>query len=105
MVTPHPAHLELETWNPPENAEAASQPDGRVDARGANWSGCALGPADLSGAKLCRTDLRGTDLSGSNLEDADLRLARYDTSTRWPDGFDPCGCGAVGPGAQPLARV
>jgi uncharacterized protein YjbI with pentapeptide repeats len=31
--------------------------------------------------------LRGCDLSGCNLEGTDLRLARYDRATIWPEGF------------------
>jgi len=60
--------------------------------------------ADLSDASLRRADLRGADLTGANLREAELmgadlrnavlrgaRLegARYDSSTRWPAGFDP----------------
>ena len=55
---------------------------------------------NLSKALLCRSDLRGSDLSQCNLEGADLRLARYDAATRWPEGFNHCESGAVGPGAR-----
>ena len=45
-------------------------------------------------------DLRGTNLSSCQLEGADLRLARYDASTRVPEGFDLLSSGAVGPKAR-----
>ena len=49
---------------------------------------------------MCRCDLRGSDLSRCTLEGADLRLALYDSQTRWPEGFNPKTSGAIGPGAQ-----
>ena len=59
-----------------------------ADLQGANLRGCDLYRADLRQA-----DLRGADLSGANLErasltDADLRGARCDARTRFPQGFD-----------------
>jgi uncharacterized protein YjbI with pentapeptide repeats len=54
-----------------------------------------LSRADLEGATLFGTDLRGADLTGAVLLRADLRGARYDNSTRWPDGFLPGDVGAV----------
>jgi uncharacterized protein YjbI with pentapeptide repeats len=35
-------------------------------------------------------DLRGADLTGANLRDA-----RYDSETSWPENFDPSASGAV----------
>ena len=71
-----------------------------MDARGSDWSGHDLGQRDLSGALLCRCNLRGTDLSQCNLERADLRLAIYDSTTKFPDDFDHQNSGAVGPAAK-----
>ena len=91
--------LSLSTWSAPERCvpDSASTP---VDARGADWSGQALGDLNLTDANLCRVDLRGTDLSQTKLDGCDLRLARYDALTRFPEGFDARSCGAVGPGAR-----
>jgi uncharacterized protein YjbI with pentapeptide repeats len=86
-------------WLAPENR----QPDGSqtlpVDARGARWDRRVLPSLDLRGANLCRTDLRGTDLSACLLEGCNLTLARYDSNTRVPEGFNLGESGAVGPGA------
>ena len=92
--------LDLQQWEPPELTKPDALKPGPIDARGADWSGQALAALDLSKAKLCRSDLRGSDLSQCNLEGADLRLARYDAATRWPEGFNHCESGAVGPGAR-----
>ena len=92
--------LALQQWEPPELTKPDALKPGPIDARGADWSGQALAALDLSKAKLCRSDLRGSDLSQCNLEGADLRLARYDAATRWPEGFNHCESGAVGPGAR-----
>ncbi|MCP9835060.1 MULTISPECIES: pentapeptide repeat-containing protein [unclassified Cyanobium] len=71
-----------------------------VDARGSDWKDIQLGELNLSQARLCRVDLRGTDLSQCNLEDVDLRLARYDNRTIWPEHFDFRSSGAIGPQAR-----
>ena len=71
-----------------------------LDARGADWRGEDLRGLDLSKSKLCRVDLRGADLRDACLDEADLRLAKYDSGTRWPSDFAFRQCGAVGPGAQ-----
>ena len=94
------ASLQLANWRPselrrPEDLQGASK-----DARGADWRGLQLGSQDLSDALLCRVDLRGTDLSSCRLDGADLRLARYDSHTKFPEGFDEYRSGAVGPGAR-----
>jgi uncharacterized protein YjbI with pentapeptide repeats len=57
----------------------------RADLRGAN----------LEGAKLQKADLRGADFREASLSDIDLRDAIYDTTTRWPEGFNPARSGAV----------
>ena len=50
--------------------------------------------------KLRYTDLAGIDLSGAdlrraNLREAELRAAKYNKSTKFPDGFDPKVAGIV----------
>ena len=91
--------LALSDWSAPERCTPDSAPN-PVDARGADWSGQVLGALNLTDANLCRVDLRGTDLSQTKLDGCDLRLARYDALTRFPEGFDARSCGAVGPGAR-----
>ncbi len=64
-----------------------------------------LASADLSGAKLNHADLRTADLRGANLwavsltkadlSEAFLILAKYNSLTKWPDGFDPRAAGAI----------
>ena len=49
---------------------------------------------DLFGANLSRADLCEANLSFANLRGADLRGAKYDSSTVWPDGYDPAAAGA-----------
>jgi hypothetical protein len=63
---------------------------GAVDLRGATLIG-----ADLRGATLIKVDLRGADLRLADLrgidladQQLDLRGAKADQSTRWPEGFD-----------------
>lgn len=92
---------------------------GCTDLTGADLTGADLRGADLSSAllrkaKLRRADLRGADLRSANLAGADLRAAdlvgadltgavmgmsvadaRYDETTRWPEGFDPQAQGAI----------
>jgi uncharacterized protein YjbI with pentapeptide repeats len=97
---------------------------GGADLRGADLIGAELGGADLSrgtdlrradlrsallqGADFRSSDLRGADLRGALLESrilpdsagtvlppANLLEARYDSETRWPDGFDPAAAGAT----------
>ena len=70
------------------------------DARGADWRHQNLKGLNLSKAKLCRVDLRGADLTEACPDAADLRLAKYDHQTAWPEGFNPRTSGAIGPKAQ-----
>ena len=35
------------------------------------------------------------DLEKTRLEDVDLRGARYNKATKWPEGFDPSQTGAI----------
>jgi hypothetical protein len=83
----------------------------RADLRGARLEGAALTGARLGGANLYGADLRSACLDGTDLRGTDLRRAvleccgdarrtteqggaRYDASTRWPEGFIPEGHGA-----------
>ena len=95
-----PASLNLWEWSAPEDARANDTQQSPLDARGANWNGEDLGPADLREAQLCRCDIRGANLSQCQLEGADLRLALYDSHTVVPEGFELRTSGAVGPGAK-----
>ena len=92
--------LDLKQWKKPEDANPEQCKDGIVDARGANWKMTKIGKLNLKKAKLCRCDLRGADLSLCDLNEADLRLAKYDSETKFPEGFDVYTSGAVGPGAK-----
>ena len=92
--------LDLKQWKRPEDTNPEQCKDGVVDARGANWKAIKLGKLKLNKAKLCRCDLRGADLSLCELSETDLRLAKYDSETKFPDGFDIYTSGAVGPGAK-----
>ena len=53
-----------------------------VNLQGADLSGCDLRGTDLREADLCEADLRGADLTGAHLE-----WARWNRSTRFPNGF------------------
>lgn len=76
-----------------------------ADLNGANLAGANLSYADLDSATLEEADLRRAslreaNLEGANLRDADLRYcdvchALYDSMTKWPDGFDYRGAGAI----------
>jgi hypothetical protein len=58
-------------------------------------SGADLREADLHRTDLSEADLQGANLSGANLSEADLREARYDSDTKFPEGFDPEAAGMV----------
>lgn len=72
--------------------------------RDADFSSAELIGARLMGAvmdrsRLVNANLQGADLSGANLAEADLSGAvlqdvRYNSSTRWPEHFDPVSRGA-----------
>ena len=95
-----PSHVALSDWSPPESQTPSSCTSGaQVDARGADWHGLDLSGLDLSETRLCRVDLRGAVLVGTCLDRADLRLARYDKSTIWPESFNYRQSGAIGPQA------
>ena len=57
--------------------------------RGAVLRDAVLVEADLRGCDLRDADLCGADLTGAILDDVDLRGARWDERTRWPEGFEP----------------
>lgn len=57
-------------------------------------SGANLIEADLRGADMSRANLSKADLCGADMSKANLKEAIYDTTTRWPDGFDPVSAGA-----------
>jgi uncharacterized protein YjbI with pentapeptide repeats len=61
----------------------------RGHLRAAVLRDAVLVEADLRGCDLRDADLRGADLTGAILDDVDLRGARWDDTTRWPEGFDP----------------
>lgn len=92
------------------NARMSGADLSRARLIGANLSGADLSKADLIGANLCRANLSGAnlsearlifsflmgaDLSGANLNKADLKEAKYDQKTKWPEGFDPIAAGAI----------
>jgi uncharacterized protein YjbI with pentapeptide repeats len=62
----------------------------QADLRDTYLDGARLVSAKLDQAMIGRTDLSDSDLAGTSLE-----RARYSTGTRWPDGFDVAGSGAV----------
>lgn len=72
----------------------------RADLRGAHMERADLQRANLErvylqGADLLAADLRGADLRRANLQGAILDAARYNSATRWPEGFDPVAAGAI----------
>ncbi|NNJ09813.1 glycogen debranching protein GlgX [Chloroflexales bacterium ZM16-3] len=85
------------------NMISASLQDARLDDADlrearlsrASFERATLARANLQGAVLTSADLRGTDLRGATLFQADLRGARYDRSTRWPEGFEPHEAGMI----------
>jgi uncharacterized protein YjbI with pentapeptide repeats len=94
------ASLSFYSNTPEQQKPPGDRHAGPIDARGADWRNLRLGEIDFSKARLCRVDLRGVDLHGCRLEETDLRLARYDSHTIWPHGFDFRSCGAIGPQAR-----
>jgi uncharacterized protein YjbI with pentapeptide repeats len=72
----------------------------RADLTDADLVGANLEGADLQDAVLCYVEMTGaylvgTNLTGANLGGANLTGVIYDRHTRWPQGFDPQGHGAV----------
>jgi len=62
---------------------------------GANLMGAEMMWARLPRADLAEANLMGADLSYAYMPWVRLRGARYDTHTRWPEGFDPVAARAV----------
>ena len=56
--------------------------------------GAILYAADLRKSDLTYADLRHANLQKANLVRADLCGAKYDTKTKWREGFDPVAAGA-----------
>lgn len=86
-------------WSAPEECKPAASQHLPIDARGACWNNRVLQPLDLRHANLCRIDIRNTDLTACLLEGCNLTLARFDSKTLVPTGFNLEKSGAVGPGA------
>ena len=61
----------------------------RARLSGANLHQAHLQDADLRGADLSSADVHGANFQGAQLEGADFAGARYDDTTKWPDGFQP----------------
>jgi uncharacterized protein YjbI with pentapeptide repeats len=59
------------------------------DLRGADLTEADLIAANLRGAYLNWAILIGADLYGADLTGADLTGAKWDDTTRWPEGFTP----------------
>jgi uncharacterized protein YjbI with pentapeptide repeats len=76
-----------------------------TNLQNSSFSGVQLRGVNLEGSKLTGADFSRTNLEGSNLDncillDTDLRLARYDSLTEWPDSFDSTTITALGPNTQ-----
>ena len=93
-------NFDTRNWRPPEGMSPDQINQFPVDARGADWRNKDIGNLDLREANLCRADLRGTNLTACQMENVDMRLAKYDSQTQLPDGFNIRTSGAIGPGAQ-----
>ena len=70
-----------------------------ADLSGAKLRNAILWSADLRDTKLGRADLCGANLRGTNLSGAKLEAdkavllgAKYNSETKWPEGFDLRGC-------------
>ncbi|KZF13437.1 hypothetical protein A2J01_34740 [Rhodococcus sp. EPR-134] len=48
-----------------------------------------LSRSNLNGANLRRADLSGADLTKASVEETNLESIKYDSETKWPDGFRP----------------
>lgn len=64
-----------------------------ADLSKTEWRDVDLNTADLSHARLCDSqwdvNLRGANLQAAYLCNAALAGSRYNSATRWPNGFDP----------------
>ena len=61
----------------------------------ANLTGANLRDANFSRVNLGEANLTGADLTGTDFTDA-----RFNSQTKWPEGFDPLTTGAHGPGVD-----
>ncbi len=61
----------------------------------ANLEKAVMKNADLEKANLTHAKLQGADLTGANLSQAILEKAQFDSTTKWPDNFDPLSKSAV----------
>jgi uncharacterized protein YjbI with pentapeptide repeats len=61
----------------------------------ANLTGANLRDANFSGVNLEFATLTGADLTGTNFTGV-----RFNSQTKWPEGFDPLTIGAHGPGVD-----
>jgi uncharacterized protein YjbI with pentapeptide repeats len=86
------------------NANLSEADLSMADLHRANLRGADLKKANIRQADLSEADLRGADLSETDLEDdpavdiifpGNLTGAKYNSSTIWPDNFDPKQWGAV----------
>jgi uncharacterized protein YjbI with pentapeptide repeats len=79
-----------------------------IEFKGGQFYNCKMQGTDLRNTKGLRdlrgVDMRGADLRGANLikgtepagiDGIKLKGAKYDSRTRWPEGFDVEGSGAV----------
>ena len=82
-----------------------------LDLTGANFEGAQIGgsrdfvgsnltDANLRDANFSKVNLALANLTGANLKGTDFTDARFDTDTKWPEGFDPLTIGAHGPGVD-----
>jgi len=67
---------------------------GQANLAGANLTKANLVEANLDKANLTSANLRGADLTNAILTDTKLTNAKYDATTKWPEGFDPVAAGA-----------
>ena len=96
-----------------DGARLRSADISEADARRASFVNADLTRADLDesdlrdanfeNAILWGASLRGADFRGAKLLQTDLRGARYDRHTRWPDNFDIDRTGLVYSGEEQLA--
>ena len=68
---------------------------GQIDLYGADLAGALLEGADLAHANLADANLADANLNHANLRNANLHNAKYNTDTKWPEGFDPQAHGAI----------
>jgi uncharacterized protein YjbI with pentapeptide repeats len=87
---------EVHTRLPRVRASSATLDNARLDrvrATGGDFThaslrGASLRSADLTDADFTGADLTGADLTASLLDGARFHAARWDGTTRWPEGFD-----------------